>query len=78
MYIIIDAPGFCNNRARIYSRHSTLSLAQRELRRAHYVNIPGNPRQMSACIVKRDSARGETYVFWDGIRNGEYDIFAAN
>lgn len=73
-YIIIDAPGYCGNKASIYSRHSILELAKKELKK-HYVNIPGNGRGMSACIVERATRRDEAYVFWDGIKNAGYEIF---
>ena len=72
-FAIIDAPGYSGNRASIYSRHSTLSAARRALR-AHYVDIPGNGWQMSACIVGRHTSADEKYVFWDGIRAANYQI----
>ena len=72
-FVVIDAPGYCDNRARVYSRHSTLAGAKKALQK-HWVNVPGNPRAMSACIVERETSADMDYVFWSGIRDAGYAI----
>lgn len=72
-YIVIDAPGYCDNKARVYSRHATLAAARRALAK-HWVNVPGNPRSMSACVVERETCADTDYVFWSGLRDAGYAI----
>ena len=72
-FMVIDAPGYCDNRAQVYSRHKTLSAARRALRQ-HWVHPPGNQRSMSACIVERGTNLTEHYGFWDGLRAAQYPI----
>lgn len=73
-YIVIDAPGYCGNKARVYSRHKTLAAARNALGK-HWVNVPGNPRAMSACIVERETSRDTDYVYWSGIRDAGYQVY---
>lgn len=72
-FAVIDAPGYCDNKARVYSRHNTLAAARKALRK-HYVNVPGSPRGMSACVVERETSRDTDYVFWSGIRDAGYSV----
>lgn len=72
-FAVIDAPGYSGNKARVYSRHNTLSAARKALGK-HYVNVPGNPRSMSACIVERETTAETDYVFWSGLRDAGYTI----
>ena len=72
-FIVIDKPGYCGNRARVYSRHGSLAAARKALKK-HWINIPGNGRSMSACIVERETAADTDYVFWSGIRDAGYEI----
>lgn len=73
-FAIIDAPGYCDNRAHVYSRHNTLAAARKALSK-HYVNIPGNGRSMSACIVERETSAATEYVYWSGLRDAGYEIY---
>ena len=75
-YIVIDAPGYSGNQARVYSRHSTLAAARAALRQ-HWVNVPGNPRSMSACVVERATSADTDYVYWSGLRDAGYAIHSA-
>ena len=72
-FAVIDAPGYSGNKARVYSRHTTLAAARRALRK-HYVHVPGNPRSMSACIVEREISSDTAYLYWSGIRDAGYPV----
>jgi hypothetical protein len=73
-FVVIDAPGYCKNRARVYSRHDTLSAARKALRN-HWVEIPGSPRGLSACIVDMETSTDTDYIFWNGIMAAGYDVY---
>lgn len=73
-FAIVDAPGYCDNRARVRSRHNTLAAARRALKR-HCVFIPGSGRKLAALIVERDTAPDTDYVYWSGIRDAGYRTY---
>jgi hypothetical protein len=72
-FAVIAAPGYCADRAKVHSRHETLSAARKALR-GYWTNIPGIPRAMTACIVERETSPDTDYVHWSAIRDAGHTV----